>query len=101
MKVALAIVLLQLSCGGTNDPDPAESELALTVEQECARVRDHFVEIKLDDLPPAAMADRAAHVAAMRSALGEDFVSRCTTLSESARDCVLAAVDRESVAACR
>lgn len=86
-------MLLLSSCAGGGDEGDGES-----AEARCTRVRDRLVELKLDD---TSVADRAAHAKAMRSALGDDFVTRCaSSLSDAQRTCVLEATDSLAAAAC-
>jgi hypothetical protein len=81
--------LFLVACGGGGDE---------SVEARCERVRDRLVDLELAD---AAAVDRAAHAKAMRNALGRDFVARCaSSLTDSQRDCVLAARDAASASAC-
>jgi hypothetical protein len=92
MRVALMVLFASFaaSCTGGADIEPPD--------KQCERMREHLIDVKLAD---AMEVDRGAHAAAMRSALGSDFVSRCVeTMSDKQRECVLKAVDSAATNAC-
>lgn len=67
------------------------------VADRCGRLRDHVVELRVQAVPDG---DRAAHVSALASALGDQFVAECKNISGKQRDCALAARDTASIVSC-
>jgi hypothetical protein len=71
---------------------------APTVEQQCARVRDRLIDLRLSD---ASGVDVKAHRAVMKRAMGENFIASCrTNMAPKQRDCVLGATDLVAATAC-
>lgn len=86
--VAFALVVTMAACAGSGESKSAP----------CERARDHLVELQLAN---TSGIDRAAHRDAMKRALGDHFVSQCTSSMGSAEvRCVLAARDSASAAKC-
>lgn len=44
--------------------------------RKCTQLRDHLIDLRLEG-PPVEGVDLAQHRAAMKQALGDDFISRC------------------------
>lgn len=85
----LVLWILQ-GCSGTDSDEAPEAQ--------CARVRDHLIDLRLAD---ATGIEPAAHREALRAALGEDFVARCTSsMTDQQVSCALNAVDTFTLNAC-
>lgn len=90
---AVALLLSVIGCDGERD-EPVSNEPS----RRCEQVRDHLIDLRLTE---AMGVDHDAHRAAMKAALGPDFVASCvTTLSRAQAICVLDARDRASADAC-
>jgi len=64
----------------------------------CERARERLIDLRLAD---ASEVDREAHRDAMKRALGDSFVSGCTSSMTTAQvRCVLSAADSVSAATC-
>ena len=65
--------------------------------QDCARMRDHMIELRMQSVT----ADQDQHRAALRSALGETFISSCVELTSASQlRCSLAAAAPAALTAC-
>jgi hypothetical protein len=81
-----ACALWSINCGSRSG----------SIEAECERVRDQLVELEL-----SVDENREAHAGVMRRAMGKEFVANCArSMTETQRDCVLAAADSRSAFAC-
>lgn len=78
--------------------DPAEETApSLPSARECAALRDHMIDVRLQGVS----VDRAQHQAALESALGTSFLTTCgATLSRAQVLCGIAAIDAAALAAC-
>lgn len=86
-----ACLLLIASCAANGD---ARAEV-----RHCEQLRDRLVE---NQLAVTTGVDKAAHRDALRSALGADFVERCTqTMTEDEVDCVLKASSESAIRNCK
>jgi hypothetical protein len=66
--------------------------------RQCERLRDHVIDVRLET---ASGVDHEAHRAAMKAALGKDFVADCQSrLTYSQRRCALDAEDADELHAC-
>ncbi len=84
------IVCLVMGCS-----DESEDEVTA---KPCVELRDHVIGLKLAD---ATQVDRDAHRAAMRRALGDEFVTQCqTAMTETQITCALRAADSGALTAC-
>jgi len=71
------------SCASSEDPNEARA-------RQCAQLRDHLVDVRL----AGTQVDVEAHRAAIKGALGDGFVDRCTAqLTRTQIKCALAASD--------
>lgn len=87
-RFALITILICCACGA-DEP---------TGKQRCEQVRDRIVDLHLAD---ATSVDVKAHRAALRRALGDDFIASCATnLTTAQQRCVLGARDAASATAC-
>lgn len=85
---SIIATLLLAACG--SDPP--------TVEQQCGRVRDRLIDLRLSD---ATGVDVKAHRAVLKRAMGDNFIASCrTNMSSKQRDCILDAKDLVSATAC-
>lgn len=84
-----ALVALLTACGAaSNDP---------VSRQDCERLRDHVVELRMQSVT----ADRGQHRTALRATLDDTFISSCveSTTADHLK-CVLAAKDSDSLVSC-
>jgi hypothetical protein len=93
-RVGALALLMIASCSSSNDK-----------RGRCERLRDHVVELRLHGVTTAgAQGDPArilaAHRAALKRALGDDFIGRCERLSSEEVECGIAASDHTSLLAC-
>ena len=80
---ALFVISAVLGCGTSEDSDETQA-------RQCKQLRDHLVELRV----PASHADATAHRAAMKTALGDNFVDDCAAkLTPSEVRCALEASD--------
>lgn len=88
----LWVFVLAAACAGSSGPAD---------QRQCARLREHVVDLQLADVHVAVGIDREAHRRALKQSLGDNFVANCSsTLTEDQVDCVLNASDRAAIAAC-
>jgi len=67
--------------------------------KQCEQLRERLID---NQLSVATGVDKNAHREALRSALGTDFITRCTeTMTEDQVDCALKASDDTALQACR
>ena len=84
----LFVVALTASCA-SDEP---------TSEQRCAQVRDRLIDLRLAN---AKGVEVDGHRAAMKSALGDDFIQTCKTrLTVAQQQCVLRARDVAAATDC-
>ena len=70
----------------------------IDVEARCAKVLDRVIALRLAEENEV---DRDAHAKAMRSAFGADVVASCATkMTDTQRDCLLAATTSAAASAC-
>ena len=82
-----ACALWSINCGGRDG----------SIAAQCERVRDQLVELELslDD------SNREDHARVMRRAMGNEFLANCArSMTETQRDCILAAADSGAAFAC-
>jgi hypothetical protein len=85
------VVVFAFSCSSDDDAET-------TRRSRCLRLRDHVIELRLVTQTNA----REKHRAAMRDALGEEFVSHCESEITSDRlNCMLSAKDHDTVSKCK
>lgn len=89
MKVLVAAVLALGACtSSSNEP---------VSRRDCVALRDHLVELRLED----ATADREQHRAALVTSLGEAFVVKCQdSVSREQLRCSLSATSSQALSAC-
>jgi hypothetical protein len=88
------VIVIGLFVGCASPDEPAD-------QRQCARLREHLVDLHVGDVHVATGIDREAHRRALAQALGPDFVTSCSgKLTESQVDCALNANDRAAAAAC-
>lgn len=94
--VMRSILFLGLLAGcGQDDEDEA-----LARAQQCEKVRDHLVDLRLASATNLGTAIEQ-HRSALRQALGPQFVDGCTkSMSEAHVACVLAAQDSDAATDC-
>ncbi len=89
----LAVCVVAACGGGPEDETKARS-------QQCAKLRDHLVELRVGAARGTA-SELAQHRVAMKQALGAQFVETCiTTTTDVQATCALAARDSQSAAEC-
>jgi hypothetical protein len=94
MRSCVIISWIAMLVGCASSEEPAD-------QRQCARLRDHLVDLQLSDVHVAVGIDRAAHRRALAQALGPDFVASCSNkLTESQVDCALNTNDRAAAAVC-
>jgi hypothetical protein len=88
-----AIVLALLAACSSDEESPRE---------QCERVRNHIVNLRLDDLPSAESEQtREAHRASLTQALGDEFITNCEQQHKRrAIECALAALDVATATSC-
>jgi hypothetical protein len=87
-------MLLMLTLAGCGSSDDFEVN-----RESCERYRDHLVELRLRDTNPAI--DTRPHRAAMKQALGDQFVATCQQqLTPEQLKCTMHAGDLASATAC-
>jgi hypothetical protein len=65
--------------------------------QSCEKLRDHLIDVRVAGTDP----DAAQHRAAMKTALGDDFVENCErTMSVDQLHCAMRATDLGATADC-
>ena len=90
----LVFVVGLVPAGGCASDDDAASAST----RRCTMLRDHLVELRLAS---AQGVDHVAHRAAMQQALGDDFVTTCTSsLGEREIRCALDATDTATATSC-
>jgi hypothetical protein len=91
-SVATAVIAtLVLACGSSNDDSAAA---------RCDRVREHLIDLSLSS-HDATDDERARRAGVIRRAMGNEFLASCARSMDEARtDCILAAADSKSAAAC-
>lgn len=88
----LGVVLTVVMCGCDTDPGGIG-------RTECARLRDHMVELRTGGASSSGAMD-AAHEA-LRSSLGDDFLARCEqSITRSQWDCAMAAAAADQLSKC-
>lgn len=89
-SIMIVFALASASCGSGDETEAATA-------RQCEQLRDHLVELRLQ----GTNLDVAAHRAAIRQSLGDDFVGTCT--AQMTRDqirCALAASDAPDALEC-
>ena len=82
-------------CGGDDGGDVSDRS------QQCARVRDHLVELRLAESHGLRKADLDQHRLVLSRAFDSSFLETCTSAStEASLDCVIRAMDSQAAAAC-
>lgn len=67
----------------------------------CAELRDHVVDLQLRNIHIATGVDIEAHRKALTDALGDDFLTSCSSRMDEARvSCLLDASDQDAAQAC-
>lgn len=90
----VGIALVIAACAAHQEPENPEAR--------CAKLRDHLVDLRLDDVRgSAAGLDLDAHRAAMKRALGADFINECAArMSEAQLDCAIASKTLSASSGC-
>ena len=92
----LVSISLLVGCNG-DDETTVES-----VVRPCERLRDHLVDLRVEGTRGEPDEVVARHRAAMRQALGDDFVASCERkMAASEIDCAAKATDFAAVTACQ
>lgn len=95
--LAVFLALAFAACAGA-DSDDLERE-------DCARLRDHVVDLRLSAADAAgnlSPADRAQHRTALTAAAGDGYVDECSkTHSPRQVACLLAASSLDALSACK
>ena len=89
-SIMIVFALASASCGSGDETEAATA-------RQCEQLRDHLVELRLQD----ASIDGAKHRAAIRQSLGDGFIDTCT--AQVTRDqirCALAASDAPDALEC-
>ena len=95
LRAVTAAALLVAACGG--DDGPVDDLGADTRRARCVRAVDRAVELQVDPAAP----DRAAHLAAMKAAVGDRFLRQCEDGGDDvALDCMTRAKTSAELAAC-
>jgi hypothetical protein len=95
MFVLLAACTDPLGPGEEGDGDRASSA------SPCEQVREHLIDLRLATATTLAPADVAQHRAAMRQAMGTEFLETCTSERRTEQiQCALDARDLPSAATC-
>ena len=96
-KIPVLVLVAIASIGGCNGDDEAEVD---QVVRPCEQLRDHLVDLRVDSA--SGKPDEVAqHRAAMRHALGDDFVASCERqMAASEIACASKAADFAAVTAC-
>jgi hypothetical protein len=82
-------MLLLVACGSAHDD-----------ATRCERVREHLIELSLSS-HDVSDDERARRAGVTRRAMGREFLASCARSMDEARtDCILAAADAKSAAAC-
>jgi len=85
-----ACVFLIASCSSGGDGRPGA--------KQCERLREHLID---NQLAAATGVDKAAHREALRTALGTEFITRCTqAMTDDQVDCALKANDDTTLHSC-
>jgi hypothetical protein len=85
------------ACGGGGDDGGEASDRS----QQCARVRDHLVDLRLAESHGLRKEDLDQHRLALSRAFDSSFLDSCMkSSSEASLDCVLGAADAQAAAAC-
>ncbi len=94
MKSWILVIGCFAACGG------GEADEAAARAEQCQRMRDHLVELRLGSANNLGK-DVAQHRAALTQALGTTFIESCTKdLSASQVACVLGARDSQAATEC-
>jgi hypothetical protein len=92
----LATLLLALGGGCSSDEESRR--------EQCERVRNHVVSLRLNDLPAVdevGEQTREAHRSALTQALGDEFIGACEARYEKREiECALAARDVAAATTC-
>ena len=92
MRVLVALLVMAAACA-SSDGDEREART-----KQCERLREHVIDVRLAD---ARGVDLDAHRAAMRSALGADFLASCSNdMTDTQIECALEASDSGTAAKC-
>lgn len=85
---------------GSGCVSPATEDDGVSLRQRCSTLRDHVIELRLQDAT-GIDADLAAHRTAMKQALGPGFIEQCASgFSEAQVACALGATDMHGVSSC-
>jgi hypothetical protein len=88
----LSIAILVFSCASDGGPPEA---------RRCEQLRDHLVNLQVRDIHIATGVNREAHRRVMTDALGDTFISSCTSkLTDSEVSCALETTDSASANTC-
>ena len=97
MRVWLLLTALLAGCGDDASDKDAETARA----EDCRRVRDHLVDLRLAGSAALGKIELEKHRAALVTALGTQFMDSCTTtLSDQQVVCLLASGDSDDINAC-
>jgi hypothetical protein len=91
-SVLLFVLVAGVAGCGVDEQPESSSRASL-----CERLRDHLIDLRLVD---AKHVDLAAHRAAMKQAMGADFLASCGKLDPSEISCSLGAPDTNTASAC-
>jgi predicted choloylglycine hydrolase len=92
------VASILVGLGGCSDG--AEDDEALARTQQCERLRDHLVELRLASATNLGN-DREQHRAALTQAVGAQLLETCTkTTTKAQLDCALAARDAQAATDC-
>lgn len=96
MRQLLRVVVLSFAFGSCSSSQNADESR----EIQCTELRDHLVDLRLQDGAGPGV-DVEAHRVAMKQALGADFITSCKTkLSENQIKCGLEAQQSSSIGEC-
>lgn len=87
--IVTACIAFICSCDGGPSPNPSQ--------RECARLRDHLIDLRMADVT----IDQAQHRHALELAMGDAFVAQCAeSMSGASVRCAMSARAATELAAC-
>lgn len=94
-------VLAVLAGCGSGDDDGEQRDAVTERSQQCVRVRDHLIELRLATSHGLREEELQQHRDALSRAFDASFLENCTTTATDASlGCVLDATDSQAAAAC-